>query len=132
MPSQSPVNWLLLHAANLALHALHLGVIVFFLGGWLYGPTHPYQLALGGLILLSWFGLGVWKGFGYCLITDLQWKVRRLLGSEPPTEYYVKYIIDTVTGGDAKPSMVNAMTTYVFFGVLAVSALWYTAKVWGG
>lgn len=104
-------------------HALHLGIIIFFLFGWMIKETRMAHYALTLLILLSWYGLGIFRGFGYCIITDIQWKIKRRLGIKPSTEYYMKYLIDTITGFDTRANIVNGATTYTYFIILILSTI---------
>ncbi|HET7319222.1 MAG TPA: DUF2784 family protein [Nitrospirota bacterium] len=104
-------------------HALHLGIIIFFLFGWTIRETRPAHYALPLLILLSWYGLGAFRGFGYCIITDIQWSIKKRLGNKPSTEYYIKYLIDNITGLDTRANIVNGVTTYTYFIILILSTI---------
>jgi hypothetical protein len=81
---------ILLSMLNVLFHLIHLGIIFFFLFGWLWQKTLLPHFFLSILILLSWCGLGLFYGFGYCLVTDIQWKIKKRMGEEPSTEYYIK------------------------------------------
>ena len=113
----------LLFLGNAVFHIIHLAIITFFLFGWLSEKTLVAHFILSLLILFSWCFLGIFFGFGYCLVTDIQWKIKRQMGEEPYTEYYVKYMLDKVTGIDTNPTTVNAVTTYTFFAILALSTV---------
>src|SRR5512142_2195328 len=104
-------------------HALHLGIIIFFLFGWMIRETRPAHYALTLLILLSWYGLGAFRGFVYCIITDIQWRIKKQLGNKPSTEYYIKYLIDNITGLDTRANIVNGVTTYAYFIILILSTI---------
>lgn len=108
---------------NSLLHIFHLTMIFFCLFGWIFSETRLAHFGLVLLILGSWFGLGLFFGFGYCPITDLQWRVKREYGEMPSTEYYVKYMIDKITGRDNNPKIVNNMTTYVLLGLAVISTI---------
>lgn len=50
-----------------------------------------------GITAISWFGLGYWYGWGYCICTDWHWQVRRELGYfDPPS--YTQLLITEITG----------------------------------
>ena len=68
-------------AADRFLHLLHLAVMFFCVTGWIFPETRPANLVLIILIAISWFGLGKFHGYGYCLITGIQWKIKARLGS---------------------------------------------------
>ena len=57
----------------------HTAWIAFNCVGWIWRRTRPWQLATVSLTALSWFGLGVWYGWGYCPCTD--WHGRSGRGS---------------------------------------------------
>ena len=65
----------------------HTAWIAFNCVGWIWRRTRPWQLATVSLTALSWFGLGVWYGWGYCPCTDWHWQVRARLGHQDPPSY---------------------------------------------
>lgn len=111
----------MLSISNILFHIIHLTIIFFFLFGWILEKTLFAHFILSILILLSWFGLGIIYGFGYCLVTGIQWKIKRHMGQEPNTEYYIKYMLDKVTGLDMNPDRVNAVTEYAFYIIFILS-----------
>jgi hypothetical protein len=112
-----------LRVLNIFFHLVHLALITFFLFGWLVPALRPAHFILALAILFSWCGLGICYGFGYCLVTDLQWKIKKRLHQEPGTEFYMKYLIDRLTGWDTNPTTVDNITTWVFFVILAISSI---------
>ncbi len=113
----------LLKLLDLLFHVVHLSIICFFLFALLFESMRLPHLILSLLILTSWCGLGLFFGFGYCLVTDLQWKIKKKLNQELPTEFYVKYIIDKTTGLNTNSSIINGITTVTFFSIFTISAL---------
>jgi hypothetical protein len=113
----------LLYMLNIFFHLVHLAIVFFFLFGWLSSKTLLAHFILSILILLSWSGLGIFYGFGYCLVTDIQWKIKKRMGQEPYTEYYIKYMLDKLTGLDLNSHTVNAITTAAFFIILLFSTV---------
>ena len=112
---------LLFHGLNYFFHFLHLSMMSFVLTGWMFPSLRFIHYLLLILILASWLGLGIKYGFGYCLITDVHWKVKEKLDQRPHTEYYVKYVCDKITGWNFNPRVIDGITTYSFFLVLAIS-----------
>jgi hypothetical protein len=95
-------------ALNLAFFVFHTTWIAFNCLGWMWARTRPWQLATVALTALSWFGLGLWFGWGYCPCTDWHWQVRERLGfSDPPS--YVQLLIRVITGIDLSPDLANAL-----------------------
>ena len=105
-------RWRLL---DLAMHTIHLSLILLLLIGWSIDDTRFQHFLLVWLIFGSWFGLGLVYGFGYCLITDLHWKIKEKLGEHPKSKYYVKYMVDKVTTRDIDEVVVNRVTSYVYY-----------------
>ena len=103
-----------LNAAFFVFHTAWIGVVS---AGWIWRRTRPWQLIAVALTALSWFGLGLWYGWGYCPCTDWHWQVRERLGYDDPPSY-TQLLIRVVTGVDIGGPAANALT----LGVLVVSA----------
>jgi len=99
----------------------HTGFILFNLLGWIWRATRPWNLATLLLTAGSWFGLGVWYGFGYCPCTDWHWMVRRQLGYSDMPNSYIKFLINQLTGIDLSATVVDLTTAIGFFGALLIS-----------
>ena len=97
----------------------HTAWIAFNCVGWIWRRTRPWQLATVSLTALSWFGLGVWYGWGYCPCTDWHWQVRVRLGYDTPPSY-TQLLIREVTGIPIGVLAANALTviTLITAGVL--------------
>ena len=104
-----------LQAADVSFHVLHAAVILFCVTGWAIPAARGWHLALVALIALSWFGIGIWRGFGYCLLTDLHWRLKRALGQTELPESYVKYALDRLLRRDLDPGSVDALTARGFY-----------------
>ncbi|MFC1885156.1 DUF2784 family protein [Thermodesulfobacteriota bacterium] len=107
---------------NVLLHILHIAIIVFSLFGWIFEPTRKANLYLLLLVLFSWFGLGLFFGFGYCLVTDIQWKIMGRLGRKPESGSYIKYLADRITGLNLNEAIMEKTTAALFFTLLTVSS----------
>jgi hypothetical protein len=105
------------------LHMLHITIIVFCVVGWLLPSARPWHLMLCVLILASWFGLGLWKGWGYCLVTDMQWRLMRRLGEVSPPFGYVPMLWQRITGRSVNVQRVDQVTEWVFYFSMLAS-LW--------
>jgi Protein of Unknown function (DUF2784) len=104
-------------------HLAHIVVILFSALGWLYPPARPAHLCLQGLILFSWFGLGIRKGWTYCFLTDLHWRVKRGLHQPDPGESYVKLLADRIAGREVDQELLWKVTVGIFFTTTVLSAL---------
>ncbi|MDA2925514.1 DUF2784 domain-containing protein [Acidobacteria bacterium AH-259-L09] len=99
----------------------HSSLIIFNLIGWVWKQTRKAHLLVLSLTMCSWFGLGIWYGFGYCPCTDWHWQVKRKLGElELPTSY-VKYYLDKLTGLDWNPVILDTSVAVLGLATFGVS-----------
>ena len=94
--------------------ALHTSLILFNLLAWIWPATRRLHLLGVALTLVSWLGLGPCYGFGYCICTDLHFRIREARGIEQADASYVHLLIQTVTGFDLDRGWVEAITIYPF------------------
>lgn len=59
------------------------------------------------LIGLSWYGLGLHYGIGYCILTDWQWRVRKRLGCTPEHGSFVQLLLERASGLHLNPRQVK-------------------------
>lgn len=116
---------------NIVFHLLHLFTIFFCTFGWIYEPFRLANLLLLLAVAFSWFVLGhlTGNGYGYCLLTDLQWKLKKSMNRPPATDSYVKFMADMVSGRDNDPALVDRATSVTFFASLAISLLLNTGLI---
>ena len=103
--------------------AFHGALVLFNLTGWIWRRTRRLHLAVIGLTFLSWFGLGVLYGWGYCPCTDWHWQVKRTLGETDLPYSCVKYYADRLTGVTWDPGLVDAAVLVLALLALVLSAL---------
>jgi Protein of Unknown function (DUF2784) len=102
---------------NAGFFILHTSWIVFNCVGWIWRRTRHWHLAAVSATMLSWFGLGIWYGWGYCPWTDWHWQVRARLGYRDPPSY-TQLLLRELTGVSLSPGQADALTV----GVLAMAA----------
>jgi hypothetical protein len=103
---------------NIVFFVFHTSWMVFNCVGWIWKKTRPWQLLTVSLTAISWFGLGVWYGWGYCPCTDWHWQVRARLGFDDPHSY-IQLLIREVTGLELGVGAANTLAVVT----LAVAAL---------
>lgn len=108
-----------LEALNVGFFVFHAVWIGFNCVGWAWRRTRRWQFATVSLTALSWFGLGIWYGWGYCPCTDWHWQIRERLGHRDPPSY-IQLLVRALTGIDLNPDMTNALAlgTLILVGVL--------------
>lgn len=103
---------------NVGFFVFHTLWIAFNVLGWMWRRARPWHLATVSLTALSWFGLGILYGWGYCPCTDWHWQVRARLGHQDPPSY-IQLLVSTLTGIDLNPTLVDGMA----LGTLTVVAI---------
>ncbi len=110
---------------DICLTIFHIGLILFFILGWICKRTRKVHYLLVIIIATSWFLLGLFYGFGYCFLTDIHWRVKMLLNEENLPISFIKYILDKITGKDFNEIWVDYITLAVFICVLIISTFLY-------
>src|SRR5687768_6007881 len=105
----------------------HTALVLFNLTGWIWRRTRRAHLYTITLTILSWFGLGLFYGWGYCPFTDWHWDVKRRLGETGLPNSYIKYYLDRITGGDWASSTVDAIVVVSGVGALILS-IWLNRR----
>lgn len=106
----------MLYIIDIFLNILHAGIILFCLTGWIWRRTRVAHFVLVAFIFASWFILGIWKGLGYCALTDLQWHIKTKLGEQHLPNSFIKYAVDKVSGMDVPASLIDKVAMVCFLG----------------
>ncbi|MEW6662072.1 MAG: DUF2784 family protein [Bacillota bacterium] len=109
---------LLWRVADIFLFTLHLSVVLINMFGMFFRRTRKIQIATVCLTMLNWFGLGYYYGFGYCILTDLEWQVKAkyIEGFQPPGSW-VKYYLDLLFNRNFSDTAVEILC-YAVLGVI--------------
>lgn len=114
---------LLLHIANFFFYAFHTILIIFNLFGWLAPRMRKFNLISLLLTFGSWLILGLWKGWGYCFLTDWHYKILKALGERDIPSSYIAFLVKKLSGQTPNAEMVDIFT--VSLAILALScSLW--------
>ncbi len=97
----------------------HGSMVLFNLFGWISKRTRRLHLISIGITILSWFGLGIFYGWGYCPCTQWHWEIKAKLGQSDLPYSYVKYYADILTGISWHPAAVDGIV--VSLGILVFS-----------
>lgn len=109
--------------ANVFFFVFHVGLIFFNLFGWLFKSLRRWNLITLGLTAFSWFGLGMFYGFGYCFLTDWHWAVREELGYVNTFNSYIQFLIAAIFKVSIAEHVVNIGTAACFFAAVILSVL---------
>lgn len=105
----------------------HTSLILFNSLGWIFPQFRKWNLIMLLLTAFSWFVLGIWFGWGYCLCTDWHWTIRRQLGYHDMSNSYIHFLILKFTGVNFPERLVNIFTSIVFVLSLSIS-LWLNLR----
>ena len=112
-----------LHIANFLFFVFHTALIAFNLLGWTFAPTRKLNLMSLLITFGSWFILGLWKGWGYCFLTDWHYRVLRALGESDMPSSYIAFLIKKFTGWLPNEQWVDVGTVGLAFLAL-VCSIW--------
>lgn len=101
----------------------HSALIGFNAIGWIWQRTRRWHLLSVGAMWISWLGLGLVYGLGYCPCTDWHWRVKRALGEDDLPRSYIKYYFDRLTGQEWDAAAVDN-------GVLAAAIIMLALSIW--
>lgn len=106
---------------DLTLFAIHLFVIAFNLFGWIVPKWRMAHMWVVGITLFSWIVLGFWFGFGYCILTDFEWDIKRQLGESGLPNSFITYLTNNVMGLSIRPSTIDIITVAAFVPAVLLS-----------
>ncbi len=117
------MNEILLHTANIFFFAFHTVLILFNLFGWLFRKTRFLNLITLVITFLSWGVLGIWKGWGYCFLTDWHYSVLRKLGETDLPSSYIAFLVESLSGWLPDADLVNTLTVGLALLALVASII---------
>ena len=116
---------------NVFFFVFHTAFTLFNIIGWAFPKTRKLHLITMLLTAGSWFILGIWFGWGYCLCTDWHWQVREALGYKDRSNSYIHFLVNKITGQDLDQAFVEKATLIVFFVCFLISIVLNSRDRWG-
>jgi hypothetical protein len=102
------------HILDYLFLVFHTALTLFNVLGWIWRKTRLANFITLALTALSWFGLGLFYGIGFCPLTEWHWQVLEKLGKYELPYSYIKYIIDRLLGTNINASLVEISTAVIF------------------
>lgn len=84
--------------ADFGLDVFHSVFILFIVFGWVFYKARKAHLIALISVLLSWIGLGYWYGWGYCILTDYHWAIKKHLGENELPSSFIAYAYEKIFG----------------------------------
>ena len=106
---------------NFFFWTFHTVLVAFNLFGWIPRRTRRLNLITLAGTAVSWFVLGIWYGWGYCICTDWHWQVRRQLGYHDDSPTYIHLLLLKLTGISFATAWVEGVTLAGFLISLTMS-----------
>ena len=99
----------------------HALFTLFNLFGWAHPRTRKIHLVTISLTLLSWVGLGLFYGFGYCFLTDWHYQVLHRLGHKNLPYSYITFLLERISGTKHDDQLVTDATLWTFVVILIIT-----------
>ena len=112
---------------NIFFFVFHTALMLFNCFGWIWKRTRRWNLITLLLTAASWFVLGIWYGWGYCLCTDWHWQVREKLGLYDQSISYIHFLLLKITGINFRISLVEKTALIVFLLTVLLS-IWLNIR----
>lgn len=108
---------------NIFFFVFHTAFTLFNITGWAFRKTRKLHLITMLLTAASWFVLGIWYGWGYCVCTDWHWKVREAMNIHDRSDSYIHFLLLKTTGISFNPELVENITLIVFLVCFVLTVL---------
>jgi len=99
----------------------HTVFTMFNIIGWIWKKTRLVNFITLSLTGLSWFGLGIFYGWGFCPLTEWHWHVLEKLGHHNLPYSYIKYMVWRLMGIEVDEHLAETATLVVFIIAFAAS-----------
>jgi len=112
---------------NIFFFVFHTVFTLFNMVGWIFHKTRKLQLITLSFTAFSWFVLGIWFGWGYCVCTDWHWDIREKLGYKDRSNSYIHFLLLKLTGINLNEKLVENATLIIFLMCFALS-IWLNIR----
>lgn len=129
MPQLQPIFMLMMWypILNVFFFVFHTIFTLFNMTGWAFRRTRKLHLVTMLLTAASWFVLGIWYGWGYCVCTDWHWQVRTAMGMHDMSRSYIHFLVLKLTGINVNIELVEYATLIIFI-LSFVATLWLNIR----
>ena len=102
---------------------LHTFLIAFNMIGWAWKRTRLAHLVVLSLTCFSWFVMGAYRGWGYCLCTDWHFQIRRKLGYAVAESSFIQLLLDKTIGLRISLQSSDVLAVSVLIAILIATAI---------
>lgn len=118
---------MLLQFLNIFFIVFHTAFTLFNITGWAFQKTRKLHLITMLLTAGSWFVLGIWFGWGYCVCTDWHWDVREAMGIQDRSDSYIHFLLEKITGSNWDRQFVED-TTVLIYGICFLLSILFNLR----
>jgi hypothetical protein len=111
------------------LFVFHALLIAFNMVGWAWKKTRVPHLIVLGLTAFSWFVMGAFYGWGYCLCTDWHFRLRRHLGYTVPESSFIQLFSRKVLGLEIGRQVADTLAVSVFAAIVVATVVSWTVEL---
>ena len=111
----------MLHFIDGLFTLLHIIIILFNLFGWIFPAARKAHFICIAITAFCWFILGIWFGWGYCPLTDWQWRIKERLGEINLPASFITWFANKITGMRFSDTFINLLTLILFISAMIVS-----------
>ena len=123
------MNVYILQSLNIFFFVFHSTLILFNVLGWIVPKWRLLNFISLSITAFSWFGLGIWYGWGYCFCTDWHWQVLKLLEVNEVSNSYIHFLVLKLTGINLPVNAVDLGTIIIFVLSFTTSAFLNFKKI---
>ena len=106
---------------------LHILIILINMLGWIWRKTRSLHRYVLVATWISWMGLGIKYGWGYCFLTDWHWDIKRKLGTRDLPNSFIHYLFDQC-GINLGSEVVDWITALSFIAVTIITVTMWVIK----
>jgi Protein of Unknown function (DUF2784) len=106
---------------NIFFFIFHSFIVLLNTFGWIFRTTRKWNLISLLLTGGSWFILGIWYGWGYCVCTHWHWIVRQKLGYRDESNNYIHLLIYKTTGLNIPEGPLEKLILVIFLVSVVMS-----------
>lgn len=104
----------MLRAADLFFVVFHTAFVLFSITGFFFPRLRKANLIALLLTAVSWFGLGLRYGLGYCFLTEWHWQILHALGEQSLPRSYIQYLFQRILGLSLPAGWVDILVGVAF------------------
>ena len=108
---------------DFSLDIFHTLLILFVLFAWVFKKTRRLHPLVLSAVLFSWLALGYFYGWGYCILTDWHWSLKRHLGETNLPSSFIGYVYEKFLDVRLSDETVNVLAYSLLLVSIVMSAL---------